>query len=258
MKSIRRRVPIACFFAALTLCAIGLWRVRPTHLPDRPNASDALLITVWIVAAIVTTWLALSSAMSALRRLVPAFRSCATFDIATLPWIQTVFDRALAVGIVAATLLPIAHGTAATAAGRPIAAAYVRGSGVPATSVVGVSASDPTVARAERPQSPDAESPPYVRGSATRTTAANAERNPPTGPAKPHTAPPTKNVNTYVVRAGDNLWRIAKAELERRSLSTSDASVAHYWGELLRANRQHLQSGNPSVIFVGEVLRLPT
>jgi nucleoid-associated protein YgaU len=61
-----------------------------------------------------------------------------------------------------------------------------------------------------------------------------------------------------VVRAGDNLWLIARASLARVSTTRpDDADVARYWLAVIAANRSTLRSGNPSLIFPGEIVALP-
>jgi nucleoid-associated protein YgaU len=54
------------------------------------------------------------------------------------------------------------------------------------------------------------------------------------------------------VERGDTLWDIAA-----QVLATSDrARIARYWPELHRANRDVI-GANPSLIFPGQILRLP-
>jgi nucleoid-associated protein YgaU len=56
------------------------------------------------------------------------------------------------------------------------------------------------------------------------------------------------------VRPGDNLWAIARAALRGNA---RDAEIAPYWEALIAANRSHLRSGDPNLIYPGEVLGLP-
>jgi len=58
---------------------------------------------------------------------------------------------------------------------------------------------------------------------------------------------------------GDNLWQIARAEVARASgtYRPSDAQIAPYWNEVIAENRTTLRSGDPSLIFPGEVVELP-
>jgi nucleoid-associated protein YgaU len=61
-----------------------------------------------------------------------------------------------------------------------------------------------------------------------------------------------------VVVAGDNLWRIARAELiARGDHQPDDAAIAGYWRRVIDATRSTLRSGNPSLIYPGEIVALP-
>jgi nucleoid-associated protein YgaU len=103
--------------------------------------------------------------------------------------------------------------------------------------------------------------------STTSTTVA-ARRWPPTTVAAPTThrvAPaPTdpsaaRRPATHLVVEGDNLWRIASARLAARyGRVPSDAEVVAYWRRLIDANRATLRSGDPNLIFPGEVVALPS
>jgi hypothetical protein len=75
---------------------------------------------------------------------------------------------------------------------------------------------------------------------------------PSAGPA-PSELPPH-----VVVRPGDNLWLIARASLAHVSATRpDDTDVARYWLAVIAANRSTLRSGNPSLIFPGEIVALP-
>jgi nucleoid-associated protein YgaU len=66
-------------------------------------------------------------------------------------------------------------------------------------------------------------------------------------------APPAASPTSYVVQPGDNLWRIAA-----RTMSTSsDGELVRYWQALVSLNRPHLRSGDPNLIYPGEVVTLP-
>ena len=110
--------------------------------------------------------------------------------------------------------------------------------------------------------------PPYpTRPPSTRSRSTGADaRAAVAPPSRPRVARPApvapiaaRSTRTYVVRAGDNLWRIARTEVARRAAATPDrrgrsratgsASIA--------ANRATLRSGDPSLIFPGEVVTLP-
>ncbi|GIU88137.1 MAG: hypothetical protein KatS3mg009_2652 [Acidimicrobiia bacterium] len=63
----------------------------------------------------------------------------------------------------------------------------------------------------------------------------------------------------HVVVAGDNLWRIAAAEVARvtGAARAPDAAVLPYWRAVVAANRATLRSGDPSLVYPGEVVTLP-
>jgi hypothetical protein len=53
--------------------------------------------------------------------------------------------------------------------------------------------------------------------------------------------------------AGDNLWSIAAAHIGARRA----ADVVPYWRQVVDANRSTLRSGDPNLIFPGELVALP-
>jgi hypothetical protein len=81
-------------------------------------------------------------------------------------------------------------------------------------------------------------------------------------PSAPHALVPIaipKPHRTHVVVRGDNLWRIAQAAVIAKNGSShpTDAQIAPYWWRVIAANRTTLSSGDPNLIFPGEVVRLP-
>jgi hypothetical protein len=70
---------------------------------------------------------------------------------------------------------------------------------------------------------------------------------------------PSIFAGTHVVVHGDNLWQIARSAVMNHSGSNrpTDAQIAQYWWRVIAANRTTLSSGDPSLIFPGEVVTLP-
>ena len=84
-------------------------------------------------------------------------------------------------------------------------------------------------------------------------------RSPLPPPVEKPTAPPAPSPRRHIVVAGDNLWTIARAEVAR-VVGTDDASdtlVAPYWQTVVARNRATLRSGDPALIFPGEIVELP-
>jgi nucleoid-associated protein YgaU len=77
-------------------------------------------------------------------------------------------------------------------------------------------------------------------------------------PAPTPAIPPPQVRHHAIVRAGDSLWLIARARLTDASgRAPADAEVANYWRAVIAANRPTLRSGDPSLIYPGEILVLP-
>jgi hypothetical protein len=75
-------------------------------------------------------------------------------------------------------------------------------------------------------------------------------------------APPaTAFEATHTVTAGEHLWSIAAATVAARAGRTvealSPAEIAPYWRLVVERNRDRLRSGNPSLLYAGEVIELP-
>lgn len=60
------------------------------------------------------------------------------------------------------------------------------------------------------------------------------------------------------VQRGDNFWVLAARHLETvRGRSPTDAEIGPYWIRMVEANRNRIRSGDPDLVFPGEVLVLP-
>ena len=62
---------------------------------------------------------------------------------------------------------------------------------------------------------------------------------------------------SYTVVRGDHFWSIAEAHLESElGRSVTEDEVCAYWARLIDANRSTIRSGDPNLIFSGEVIIL--
>jgi hypothetical protein len=177
------------------------------------------------------------------------------------------FAAAWAVALAASAWLFVASGSCAVAlrAGRPdvarrlapalppalrrlvevaIVAACVALPALPANALTSSSTTFPVVADQPVVRAPAAP-PPAVPGSVVAA------------PAPPAPAPASPSARV-VVRPGDNLWLIARTSLTRVSnRRPTDSEVMRHWLVVIAANRSTLRSGDPSLIFPGEIVTVP-
>ncbi len=95
-------------------------------------------------------------------------------------------------------------------------------------------------------------------GEAPGTTTSPSAATP--APATPPT-PAAGATDHRVVASGDHLWAIAAEQVAattgRPASDLAAGDVVTYWVQLCMMNRPHLRSGNPSLIYPGEVIELP-
>lgn len=60
--------------------------------------------------------------------------------------------------------------------------------------------------------------------------------------------------DTVVVVQGDHLWKISARHLGD---GASDREVTPYWSEVVEVNTPNLRSGDPDLIYPGEIVELP-
>ena len=73
-------------------------------------------------------------------------------------------------------------------------------------------------------------------------------------PAMP-ASPPAASTDTVTVAPGDHFWKISQRRLH--DLET-DAAVGPYWRRVVEANLDNIRSGDPDLIYPGEIVELPT
>jgi nucleoid-associated protein YgaU len=59
---------------------------------------------------------------------------------------------------------------------------------------------------------------------------------------------------TVVVERGDHLWKISARHLEEVD---PGSRIAPYWRAVVDLNRPRLRSGDPDLIYPGELIELP-
>lgn len=63
---------------------------------------------------------------------------------------------------------------------------------------------------------------------------------------------------SVVVKPGDHLWKISATHLRGvLGREAADAEIWPYWRTVIEANEDRLRSGDPDLIYPGEVIELP-
>ncbi len=74
-------------------------------------------------------------------------------------------------------------------------------------------------------------------------------------PLTPYVAP---TVTEVVVEPGDHLWKISAGRLQVvLGREASNSEISPYWRTVIEENRAGLRSGDPDLIYPGEVIALP-
>jgi hypothetical protein len=219
MKSARMKLVATALSAAAIAAVLG------THVPRSPgpvsawNGQQLALVAAWVVASLAAAWISMTSTIALVALIV---RRGATISLtrACAPR----FVRHIVEASLVATLV-VAPARAAIAAPPPPVA------------LVG----DQPVVRAPAPAPAPAPTP-----------------TPRPKPASPPRSPRPASNRSHVVVAGDNLWRIAQAELVARGQPNPDvATIARYWWIVIERNRDALRSHDPNLIYPGETIALP-
>lgn len=67
----------------------------------------------------------------------------------------------------------------------------------------------------------------------------------------PLTAAAQPKVDSVVVEEGDHLWKISARQVD------DGTAIGPYWRQVVEVNTPKLRSGDPDLIFPGEVIELP-
>lgn len=123
----------------------------------------------------------------------------------------------------------------------------------PAAPVLAAQEPVTTTTEATRPITPSYV--PVPAGDPSETADTGTADHPHDGEAE---GPAAGEAVVVVVAPGDHFWGLASAHLAailRRP--PSDAEIVPYWLEVVDANRRHIRSGDPDLIYPGEEVVLP-
>jgi hypothetical protein len=230
-------------------------------------SEDVLLAGVRLAALVTAWWLLGSTLLYVSARVARLHGTAAALGWATLPAVRRWADRAAAVSIVAATALGV---------GRPAAAdpSPTTSSGTAPVVIdadhrdpVSVPLRPPSTVRtghsADPPSVPSV--PPVDLTPVPGPPPTIAPVVPPVVPIETPasaTPPPSPIAGaTHTVARGEHLWSIAAGHVATATgkprADVAPADVAPYWRRVVAVNRPRLRSGDPNLVFPGEVVELP-
>jgi hypothetical protein len=238
---------------------LGRWLQQST-------SEEVLLAGVRFVTLIAAWWLLGSTVLYVAARVAHLHGAARALGWATLPAVRRWVDRAATVSIVAMTALGVGRPAAADSPPPPSTA--------PAPVIVDVDHRDParvpsrppsSVRTGQAVESPPAPTVPLTGTTFPPTTTTAPLAPPPVVPIVPvaPAAPPpaTAAGTTHTVTGGEHLWSIAAGQVAtatgKPQADLSPADVAPYWLRLVELNRHRLRSGNPNLVYPGEVVELP-
>ncbi len=227
--------------------------VDPIGWAERAAPEDVIGATLRYVGLAIGYWVLATTALywaSGLPRLAVRPR---WVRVITVPFVRRVVDSALAATLAAAIVATPLGPALADETPLPPIIFEAETDGIPV----------PHVRLVE---------PAGTESSTTEPADSAADPTPLRLPAMRPIVPPVQTVETAtadsvattllptarVVAAGDNLWTIAADHLGRAMDHHPDETeTARYWRLVIETNRPTLRSGDPNLIYPGEVIQLP-
>jgi hypothetical protein len=237
----------------------GPGRATATGFWVHASATDLALVTLWWAAAACAAWCIVTTAAGIAGRVVPALCALTRVERFAPAVVRRALEGVLVVslgtgGVGALAAAPAHAATEATT----VATRAPRDEPVVRAPVPHIRRSGPVV---RRPPTASATTPTSTPATASAPTPTTAPAPPPTAPAPAPAAPPSAPAarpSTHVVLPGENLWRIAADHLAAvRGRAQADGEVVGYWRRLVDTNRATLRSGDPNLVFAGEIVALP-
>lgn len=213
-------------------------RLRPDGAAAPFDPAGAAAVATWLILVVVLLWWSVAAAVYAIALRCRSRALRVRVARITPAWIRAMLERAATYAVVGMALTAPVVGAAPSRSGAEVAVST-------ATADTTAPSSSPPIVRTPPP------SPPVVRDGRAEPPAVAPPADPPPSAA-------TLGVEHHVVRPGESLWLIARDVV--RSLpggNVDDAVIAPYWRRLVDVNRATLRSGNPNLIYPGEVIGLP-
>jgi nucleoid-associated protein YgaU len=240
------------------------WSDVGTWLEFAP-VEDVLAAGLRQLALLIAYWLLGTTALYLTARVAQIPMALRSVEWATVPAVRRMVDAAVAVSIATASITVPSPPVLADAPPPVVVEADEHGRPIPPGTPDDRQASDAGTSQAEeptvRPVGPGRIGwTPIPAGSDVDTVrplggAVESLRDRLRVQQASNTAPGATSV---VVEPGDHLWAISRRHLEavHREAVDNDAVAAH-WRRVIDENRHRLQSGDPDLIYPGEMVMLP-
>ncbi|MCP4306751.1 MAG: LysM peptidoglycan-binding domain-containing protein [bacterium] len=210
---------------------------------ETASVENAAGATVRLIGLTLGYWVVVSTTLYAIANRVRHRPRLVTW--ATLPFARRLADRALATALAGSIVLSPMSPALGEQPPPPPVVFDITSDGVPIPHVqysTPIDEATPTIAN--EPASPQV------------PTAPVAEAPKPTPAIRAIATEPSPTATKYTVVAGDSLWAIALREVGQGADGDA-AAVTSYWRQVMAANRTTLRSGDPNLIYPGEIVTLP-
>jgi hypothetical protein len=256
---------VSCEVAALlALHHLGSYEVAAVEWGDvsgwlaRSRPENAIVAVVRLAALALAGWLTASTVLYAIAKTTRIPGLVRGVRWATFAPVRRMIDGAVATTLVVGSTLGTAGVATATPTSRTAVVVQLDEPDV-AVDASPVYQPRPAGDGAQLGYQPTPAGDPSRRPTSTVGSEAPLPRNRPE--RSKHEPSPVPVTATYVVRPGDNLWTIAEQHLTEstgrpnRGFATDEVSA--YWLQIVEANEDRVQSGDPNLIVPGEHIELP-
>jgi hypothetical protein len=252
MQHLRRLGIVLAVEAAGLACLVHLGSRPWLHIEwsdlgswlDATPTEDAVVAAIWLAALLCAGWLA-GSTLLYIAALVTRIRTVIrSISWITLPGIRRMSEGALAAVLLTAPALP---GSAGAQTPPPVVVVVDEDGALLPPGI--------TLPEPERvpplPTLPPAHRPPDSSNRSPLPTAVADDL--PDVDEDQHSG-----TTRVIVQKGDNLWSISRRHLASvKGSHPSNDEIAPYWRQVIAVNRPSIISGNPDLIYPGEVLTMP-
>ncbi len=232
-------------------------------------SEDVLLAGVRLAALVAAWWLLASTLVYVAARLAHLHGAARALGWATLPCVRRWVDGLAAASIVAAGAIGVAGPAAAdpppasTPAPPPVVVELDHRDRPVPTDQPPVTVRSGRTGDTAPSTAPPRETRPVPLPPSTTVPDAPPTTPAPAAPPALHTPPPVPSLAgaPHTVVPGDHLWSIAADHLATISggqpADLTAADIAPYWLRVVELNQSRLRSGNPNLVYPGEVVDLP-